>query len=51
MNKTILNVELLEDLQKACDIMTRSYNMQTGNEQIRFGVLQNLVRSCPKLSC
>lgn len=48
--KNILNEELLEKLQNACDIMTEGYETQTGNSRIRFGVLQTLVRSCPKCS-
>ena len=50
MERRILNNELLGKLQSACDIMTDGYITQTGNDQIRFGVLQNLVRSCPKFS-
>lgn len=46
--KNILNKELLEKLQDACDIMTQGYEMQTGNSRIKFGVLQTLERSCPK---
>ena len=48
--KKILNKELLEKLQGACDIMTDGYETQTGNKRIKFGVLQTLVRSCPKCS-
>ena len=49
--KNILNEELLEKLQNACDIMTAGNEIQTGNNRIRFGVLQTIVRSCPKCSC
>ena len=48
--KNILNKELLEKLQDACDIMTQGYETQTGNSRIKFGVLQTLERSCPKCS-
>ena len=48
--KNILNRELLQKLQSACDIMTQGYEIQTGNNRIRFGVLQTLVRNCPKCS-
>lgn len=32
--------QLLEDLEQACNIMTKGYQMQTGNKKIQFGVLQ-----------
>ena len=32
--------ELLENLQQACELMTKGYQMQTGNRRIRFSVLQ-----------
>lgn len=43
-----LNREMLEELQKACDTMTKLYQKETENKRIKFNMLQSLVRSCPK---
>lgn len=42
--------ELLENLQQACELMTRDYHMQTGNTHIRFSVLQLLEEKYPKIT-
>lgn len=41
--------ELLEKLQQACEIMTKDYHMQTGNENIQFSVLQLLEEKYPEI--
>ncbi len=46
-----LSRNLLETLQQACDIVTKGYQTKTGNNHIKFGVLQFFDTDCSKCSC
>lgn len=41
--------ELLENLQQACELMTKDYHMQTGKRNIRFSVLQLFEEKYPEI--
>lgn len=43
-----MNKNLLENLQQACKIITEGYQLQTGNSNIQFDVLQLSDIQCSK---